>query len=161
PKAMKVMKSRKHSPKTQSKKAAQLTYSSVLSDMFRSAWRASGYAFAAGAGIWLPRAEAATLISLDATTGYNTSGPLATWTNTGTAVGDFTVPVGSATPIATNVDKVACILFTGTNAAAGQGAGMSYVGPVAPIAVCSNNPRTFEAWIWDPKPEAGKVVLTW
>src|SRR2546428_13735943 len=50
--SVEVMKSRQDSPRTSSKKAvAKPTYSAVLTDIIRSAWRASRYAFVAGAGI--------------------------------------------------------------------------------------------------------------
>src|SRR5882724_2642514 len=144
---MKVMKSRKHSPKTQSKKAAtEPKYSAVLTDMFRSAWRASRYAFLAGAGIWLPRAEAATLINLDATSAANyPQGPINTWTNTGTVIGDFTNNTATL-PVVTNINGIECIYFDGT----GGGGGASMIGPNTPASVGGNKPRTIEAWIFDP-----------
>src|SRR5688572_2626837 len=61
---------------------------SILTDALRTARRGSAYAFVAGLGIWLPRAEDATLINLNATP--LPVGPLTTWTNSGTVVGDFT-----------------------------------------------------------------------
>ncbi len=121
-----------------------------ISGVIRSATRGSAYAFAATLGIWLPSADAATLVNLDAT-GLNPvdfpSG-LTTWTNTGTTVGDF-VSVGTVVPPVVTLDGVNCLGLT-NDINTGAALGTSYVGPAIPIAVSTNNPRTVEAWIYDP-----------
>src|SRR6266446_80111 len=147
---MKVMKSRKHSPKTPSKKAAaEPKYCAVLANMFRSAWRASRYAFLAGAGIWLPKADAATLINLDVTT--LPLGPASTLTNTGTLglAGNFNSS-GAVVPGVSNIDGVSAVAML--NLAGNAGPDNQYIGPATPAALGGANPRTIEAWIFDPGP---------
>ena len=91
------MKSKILKSKTRAKQASARR---SISDVLGSARRGSAYAFAAGLGIWLPKAEAAILINLDAAT--HPLGALNVWTNTGSLPGDFTVP-GGATSTPTNV----------------------------------------------------------
>src|SRR5215831_6885133 len=138
------MKSHKASPPKPSQKAiAKPMYSAVLSEMFRSAWRASRYAFAAGAGIWLPKAGAATLINLDATSAANyPPGPVNIWTNTGTVAGDFYTNNPAFIPVATNINGIESIFFDGLNGAAGA----SLIGPAVPTSLGGAKPRTIEAW---------------
>src|ERR671922_1018467 len=83
----------------------------------RFASRRSTFAFVACLGIWLPRTYGATLVDLDAT--GLAEGPLATWNNTGTLPGNFTVPAGGTVPAVTNVAGVKGVAFLATGGAAG------------------------------------------
>src|SRR2546425_2550975 len=114
----------------------------------------SAFVFVACLGIWLPRCYAATLVDLDAT--QLPIGPLNTWTNTGTLPGNFTVPTGATVPsvVATNGVKGVSFLATG-----GGAGGTHYLGPIAPAAVTGSNPRTIEAWVYDPSPQAEETVF--
>lgn len=112
-----------------------------MSDVFRFSRRNSAYAFAASLGVWLPKAEAATLVNLDAAT--QPLGPLATWANTGSLPGDFVTGPGATTnPTVVLKDGVNGIVFEADGGIAG--AGSHYVGPIAPTSICTNNPRTIE-----------------
>ena len=82
-------------------KATSITKS--FSRILRAGKRYSPYAFAAGAGIWLPRADAATLVNVDVT-GYPL-GAASTLVNTGTLPGDF-ASVGATVPVVTSIDGV-------------------------------------------------------
>jgi hypothetical protein len=84
------------------------------------------------------------LVNLDSTGLAN--GPLATWTNTGTISSNFT-SAGNVVPQVTTVAGVKGVSFilgtTGPN-------GTHYIGPVAPPSVAGSNPRTIEAWVYNP-----------
>src|SRR5262245_50010030 len=69
----------------------------------------SALVFVASLGIWLPGAEAATLVDLDATSLPN--GPLNNWTNSGTLGQTFIVPTNATTPLVTNVDGTNAVAF--------------------------------------------------
>ena len=118
--------------------------------------RSSAFVFVACLGVWLPRSYGATLVDLDAT--QLPLGPLNTWTNTGTLPGNFTVPTGATVPsvVATNGVKGVSFLATG-----GGAGGTQYLGPIAPAAVTGSNPRTIEAWVYDPSPQAEETVFAW
>jgi hypothetical protein len=116
----------------------------------------AAFVFVACLGIWLPRAQAATLVNLDAT--QLPVGPLNTWTNTGTLVGNFNANQATNPPVVATVDGVKGIQFS----ALGGGAnGTSYVGPAVPSQLTLNNPRTVEAWVHDPSPQPEEVVFAW
>lgn len=120
-----------------------------LSDVLRAGRRLSPYAFmATAAGIWLPKAEAATLVNLDVT-GYPL-GPATTITNTGTLVGDFT-SVGAIVPGVSNVAGINAVAMLDIAGTAGGG-GQQYLGPATPAALGGAGKRTIEAWIFDPGP---------
>ena len=118
--------------------------------------RSSAFVFVACLGVWLPRSYGATLVDLDAT--QLPLGLLNTWTNTGTLPGNFTVPTGATVPsvVATNGVKGVSFLATG-----GGAGGTQYLGPIAPAAVTGSNPRTIEAWVYDPSPQAEETVFAW
>src|SRR3989442_4082928 len=118
--------------------------------------RSSTFVFAACLGIWLPRCYGATLVDLDAT--QLSEGPLNTWTNAGTVVGNFTVTTGATVPsvVATNGVKGVAFLATG-----GGAGGTKYIGPIAPAAVTGGNSRTIEAWVYDPSPQGEETVFAW
>ena len=118
--------------------------------------RRSAFVFVACLGIWLPRSYAATLVDLDAT--QLPLGPLNTWTNTGTLPGNFTVPTGATVPSVIVAAGVKGIAFLATGGGAG---GTQYVGPIAPAAVTGGNPRTIEAWVYDPSPQGEETVFAW
>ena len=149
--------------KTLKKKAAFKTprlksMSGVLSDALRFSRRQSAYAFVAGLGVWLPKADAATLINLDATT--QSLGALNTWPNTGTLPGDFNTGPGATTnPVVVLKDGVNGIVLETDGGVAG--AGSHYVGPAAPTSVCTNNPRTIEAWIFNDSPQDAETVFSY
>jgi hypothetical protein len=119
--------------------------SNILSDALRFSRRHSAYAFVATLGVWLPEAQAATLINLDATGA--TPGALNTWANTGTLLGDFT-SAGDVEPQVAEVDGVrgVALLSGGAN---GGASGSHYVGPNAPAEVTGAGARTIEAWIFN------------
>src|ERR1043166_4744526 len=104
----------------------------------------SVYVFAAFVGLWLPKSYSAVLVDLDSTA--LPEGPLATWKNNGTTPGDFT-SAGSIVPNVTNVLGVKGISFL---ASPGGTNGTHYIGPVAPAEVVRGNPRTIEAWVYNP-----------
>lgn len=131
------------------KNSSKLTFSNLL----RSAKRGSGYAFAASLGIWLPRADAATLVNIDVTANYPV-GPANTLTNTGTAVGDF-VSVGAVVPGVSNIDGVLAVGLL--NLAGNPGPDNQYLGPATPAALGGAGKRTIEAWIFDPGPNITPV----
>jgi hypothetical protein len=112
--------------------------------------------FVACLGIWLPKAHGATLVDLDAT--QLPEGPLNTWTNAGTVVGNFTVPAGATVPAVTNTAGVKGIAFLSTGGGAG---GTHYLGPIAPTEVTGGNPRTIDAWVYDPNGQAEETVFAW
>jgi hypothetical protein len=119
--------------------------SNILSDALRFSRRHSAYAFVATLGVWLPEAQAATLINLDATSA--TPGALNTWANTGTLFGDFT-SAGDVEPVVAEVDGVrgVALLSGGAN---GGASGSHFVGPNAPAEVTGAGARTIEAWIFN------------
>src|SRR4051812_30773435 len=119
-----------------------------FSEVLRAGKRYSPYAFAAGVGIWLPRAEAGTLVNLDVT-GYPL-GPANTLTNTGTLPGDFN-SVGAIVPAVTNIDGINAVAMTDLAGTAGVG-GQQYAGPATPSALGGAGKRTIEAWIFAPGP---------
>ncbi|MBI4659967.1 MAG: hypothetical protein HY735_14090 [Verrucomicrobia bacterium] len=116
----------------------------------------SAYVFVACLGIWLPRLHAATLVDLDAT--QLPTGPLPTWTNAVSAVGNFAVPSGATVPAITEVDGVKGVAFLATGGANG---GTHYLGPVVPAQLNGAGPRTVEAWIHNPTPQNEEVVFDW
>jgi hypothetical protein len=124
-------------------KTARRTFSDVL----RASRRLSPYAFmATAAGIWLPRADAATLVNIDVT-GYPL-GPATNLFNTGTLVGDFT-SVGAIVPGVSNVAGINAVAMLDVAGTAGGG-GQQYQGPATPAALGGAGKRTIEAWIFDP-----------
>lgn len=127
-----------------------------FSELLRTARRTSAYAFVAGLGVWLPKADAATLVSLDATA--LTPGPLNTWTNAGTVVGDFNAVQATNPPAVVTVDGVRAIGFTTVG---GGDNGSSYIGPAAPTVVTGAGARTVEAWIFNNSPQDEEVVFAW
>lgn len=118
--------------------------------------RRSAFVFVASLGIWLPRIHGATLVDLDATA--LSEGPLNTWTNAGTVVGNFTVPTGATVPVVTNTAGVKGIGFLATGGGPG---GTHYLGPIAPTEVTGGNPRTIDAWIYNPNGQAEETVFAW
>jgi hypothetical protein len=106
---------------------------------------------------WTPRAQAATLVDLDATS--LPEGPLPAWNNTGTLGGSFTSS-GTETPEIVTVDGAKAVQFSATT---GATAGTSYLGPAAPASVTGNGARTVEAWIWDAAADTAgeKIVIGW
>src|SRR5262245_8053212 len=120
-------------------------------------WRRnSAYVFVACLGIWLPPAQAALLVDLDAT--QLPTGPLTNWINAASGIGDFTVPSGATVPAVTNVDGVKGVAFLATGGGAG---GTSYIGPAAPSSVTGGNSRTIEAWVQNPSAQAEETVFGW
>src|SRR5688572_32165836 len=91
-----------------------------------------------------PVARAEVLVNLDATGLAN--GPLATWTNTGTISSNFT-SAGNAVPQVTNVAGGRGVAFIGGTTGPN---GTHYIGPVAPPSVTGSNPRSIEAWVYNP-----------
>src|SRR6058998_2030699 len=91
--------------------------------------RPSANVFAACLGIWLPKSEGAVLVDLDATA--LSEGPLQTWTNKGTVVGNF-IAAGTAVPQVATVQGAKGVSFLGGTAGA---AGTHYQGPAAPAEV--------------------------
>jgi len=118
--------------------------------------RRSAFVFVASLGIWLPRIHGATLVDLDATA--LPEGPLSTWTNAGTVVGNFTVPTGATVPAVTNAAGIKGIAFLATGGGPG---GTHYRGPVAPAEVTGGNPRTIDAWVYNPNGQAEETVFAW
>lgn len=92
---------------------------------------------------------AATVVNLDAT--QLPEGPLNTWTNTGSAAGDFT-------SAGTSVPQV-------ITAKTGKGVQTSptahYVGPVVPESVTGSASRTIEAWVFNSTPQGEETVFAW
>src|SRR5215471_18401454 len=84
--------------------------SNNFSEALRFGRRLSPYAFVAGAGIWLPKADAATLVNLDVTStnNYAIGSAAATITNTGSLVGDF-ISAGAIVPGISNIDGVGAV----------------------------------------------------
>ena len=102
----------------------------------------SALVFVASLGIWLPRADAATLVNIDATS--YPLGPANILTNTGTLQGDF-ISSGAIVPGVSNIDgihAVAMLDVAGTIGADGQ----QYAGPQTPAALGGASRRTIEAW---------------
>ena len=98
---------------------------------------------------------AAVLVDLDAR-GLS-EGPLATWTNTGSVLGDFT-SAGTVVPLVTNVAGVHGIGFIATGGGAG---GTHYVGPIAPPSVTGGNSRSIEALVYNPSAQPEETVFSW
>ena len=130
-----------------------------FSDVLRSARRVSPYALAAtAAGVWLPRADAATLVNIDVT--GLPLGPAPTLSNTGTYPGDF-VSSGTVVPVVTNIDGIKAVGLTdlaGSDPGAATGTGQQYLGPATPAALGGAGKRTIEAWIFDPGPRFTTVA---
>ena len=144
---MNSKKSRKMS--VRQKPASSLNH---FSGALRFGRRLSPYAFVAGAGIWLPKADAATLVNLDVTSAanYPIGSAAATITNTGSLVGDF-VSSGLIVPGISNIDGVGAVAMLDVAGTAGTG-GQQYQGPATPAALGGAGKRTIEAWIFDPGP---------
>src|SRR5262245_53594203 len=106
--------------------------------------RNSAYAFVACLGIWLPRGYGAILVNLDAT--QLPTGPLNTWTNTGTVVGNFTSPA-TAIPNITIPSVPAGAKGVTLNP---TGTAQYYTGPTAPPEVTGPSSRSIEAWVYNP-----------
>jgi hypothetical protein len=105
-------------------------------------------------GLSMAAAHGAVVVNLDATA--QPTGPLATWPNSGSAVGDFTSVV--TVPEVITVDGVKGVSFLGGTAG---NAGTFYVGPIAPSSLTGNSSRTIEAWVWDPTVQDEKTVIAW
>ncbi len=117
--------------------------------------RNSAYFFAAAAGLWLPKIHAAILVDLDATA--LPTGPLASWSNTGTLGGAFT-SAGSVVPEIVETNGVKGINLN----TAGAGAnGTHYVGPVAPSQIAAGGSRSVEAWILNPTIGGEETIVAW
>ncbi|HVR34512.1 MAG TPA: hypothetical protein VMS21_01530, partial [Methylomirabilota bacterium] len=140
--------------KANSKKRTRKT-KNALRLLPRSMARNSAFAFVACLGIWLPRAQAAVLVNLDAT--QLTEGPLATWPNSGTVAGDFTA-TGTLpnVPQVVTLDDVVGVQFVDDDTD-------SYVGPGSPIEVTGAGPRSIEAWVFNPDPDGQghETVVAW
>jgi hypothetical protein len=87
------------------------------------------------------------IVNLDATA--LSTGPLATWTNSGSLVGNFFAVSATNMPTVTNVFGVKGVNFT-TVGIGGNGGrnGTSYFGPVA-TPVTGANPRTVDMWVYN------------
>lgn len=130
----------------------------TFSDLLRSARRNSAYVFAASLGVWLPKAEAATLVNLDSTA--LPLGEASTWANTGSLVGDFVTGSGATTnPTVVLVDGVKGMSFQADGGTAG--AGSHYVGPIAPSSIAGANARTIEAWIFNDSSQDAEAIVGW
>jgi hypothetical protein len=131
----------------------------VQSNPARRRWRfgprSSTFVFVASLGVWLPKAHAAALVDLDATT--LPEGPLATWSNAGTVGGDFT-SAGDTVPQVTTTAGVKGVSFLGGT---GGAAGTHDEGPAATDAVAFGNSRTVEAWVYNPSAQAEETVFAW
>jgi len=99
--------------------------------------------------------RAAVLVDLDAR--QLSEGPLATWTNSGTVVGDFT-SAGTVVPQVTNVGGIKGVGFIGGTTGAN---GTHYLGPVAPPSVTGSTSRTVEALVYNPSAQGEEVVFAW
>jgi len=128
------------------------------SELLRTARRTSAYAFVAGLGVWLPKAQAATLVNLDST--GLPLGETNSWVNTGALVGDFVIGLGATTnPTVVLVDGVKGMSFLADGGI--PGAGSHYVGPIAPNSIAGANPRTIEAWIFNDSPQDAEAIVGW
>jgi hypothetical protein len=113
---------------------------------------------ALGCLVWLGLsqlpAQASVMVNLDATS--SPIGDYPVWRNTGAVAGDFNCgPL--ATPQITLIDGVRGVQFvSGTTVAMD---GTHYEGPAVPDSIAGNGARTFEAWIFDPVPQAEKNVI--
>lgn len=96
-----------------------------------------------------PSARAAVLVDLDATS--LPTGPLITWTNTGTVAGNFTREFD--TPSVTTISGIKGVTLDGNND--------WYVGPTAPAAVTGNGSRTIYAWVWNASHGVEETVFSW
>jgi len=84
-------------------------------------------------------------------------GPLQTWTNKGTVVGNFTA-AGTAVPQVATVLGAKGVSFLGRTTGA---AGTHFQGPAAPAEVTGAGSRTVEAWIYNPSAQGEEVVFAW
>lgn len=112
--------------------------------------RRSGFVFATCLGIWVPSSGAATVIDLDAT--QLNLGALPTWNNTGSITGNFVAPA-AAVPSVTTVAGVKGVTLNGTS--------HYYTGPAAPVEMTGGNPRTVEAWIYNPAAADEETIFAW
>jgi hypothetical protein len=126
-----------------------------LPDIFCFAHR-SAVIFIASLGIWLPYADAATVINLDATS--LPTGPLNTWTNSGTIGEVFLVPTNAVAPLVTNVDGVNAVAF---KTGGGSVGGTHYLGPEVPASLTGAGVRTIEVWIHNPSPQIEETIFAW
>jgi len=114
---------------------------------------------AAGVGVSVAAATVPSvgeiLVNLDATS--LPEGALATWVNTGTVPGDFT-SAGDVVPAVTTVAGAKGVAFIATGGGAG---GTHYLGPIAPASVTGGNPRTIEAWVYNPSAQGEETVFSW
>src|SRR5215469_11119142 len=98
-----------------------------FSEVLRATRRVSPYALAAtAAGIWLPKADAATLVNLDVTSAanYPIGSTPTTITNTGSLIGDF-VSSGAIVAGVSNIDGVGAVAMLDVPGAGATG-GRSY-----------------------------------
>jgi hypothetical protein len=108
----------------------------------------AGFAFVACLGIWLPEAQAAVLVDLDAA--QLPEGPLASWPNSGTLGAEF---VSSGTPqTVVTADGVKGVQLSNTG---------HYVGPVAPFEITGPSSRTIEAWVLNPSGSDHETIIAW
>src|SRR5688572_1516252 len=115
----------------------------------------SSYFFAAALSLWLPELHAAVLVDLDATS--LPTGPLASWSNTGTVGGTF-ASAGSVVPEVVQTNGVKGINF---NTGGGGANGTHYVGPTAPTSITAAGSRTVEAWILNPTIGNEETIVAW
>lgn len=117
---------------------------------FQRAGARSAFYFAAALGIWLPKSYAAVLVDLDASN--LATGPLPSWSNTGTLGGAFTAPA-AAVPAVAEVQRVKGVTLNGTT--------HFYTGPAAPTQITGAGPRTIEAWILNPVRADEETIFSW
>ena len=89
------------------------------------------------------------LVNLDATT--LPTGPLTTWSNTGTLGGTFDREID--TPSVTTVAGVKAVTL--------DGAGDWYVGPATPVGVTGNGARSVEVWVFNPALSDEEAMVAW
>jgi hypothetical protein len=77
-------------------------------------------------------------------------GPLPVWTNSGAMLGQF--KASTPPPLVETVGGVKAVSFDGES---------YYVGPVSPLWMCGNSPRSIEAWVFNPDIEDEENVFTW
>lgn len=109
----------------------------------------SALAVAALFGFADRQASAAVVVNLDAT--KLTEGPLATWTNTGTATGDFVQTGDTPLSVVTTAGVKGVALSSANN----------YLGPVAPDAITGSGARTIEAWVYNPSGDSFETIIAW
>ncbi len=92
---------------------------------------------------------AGVLVNLDATA--LPVGPVSTWSNTGTATGDFTA---TGTPEVTSILGVKGVTLAGN--------GQYFAGPIAPSSIAGVNPnRSIEAWVYNPAVADEETIIAW